>query len=63
MCLELTHNYGSEVDGDFKVNSGNAEPYRGFGHIAVMTKDVYAQCAILEGKGVKFQKKPDEGSK
>ena len=79
-CLELTHNYGSETDSDFKVclslimrirkhisnisnqvNNGNVEPYRGFGHIAVMTPDVYQACNTLETDGVKFQKHPDEG--
>jgi lactoylglutathione lyase len=60
-CLELTHNYGSEVDPDFKVNNGNVEPHRGFGHIAVMTRDVYAASAELEAAGVRFQKRPDEG--
>eukprot|EP01035_Chromulina_nebulosa_P055547 gene55547-76113_t len=34
VCLELTHNYGSESDESYKVNNGNVEPYRGFGHIA-----------------------------
>jgi lactoylglutathione lyase len=60
-CLELTHNHGSEVDSEFKVNNGNVEPNRGFGHIAVMTPDVYAASAELEQKGVTFQKRPDEG--
>eukprot|EP00048_Salpingoeca_helianthica_P015766 m.228488 g.228488 ORF g.228488 m.228488 type:complete len:336 (-) comp17493_c0_seq1:28-1035(-) len=60
-CLELTHNYGSESDPEFKVNNGNVEPHRGFGHIAVMTRDVYAASAELEAAGVKFQKRPDEG--
>lgn len=46
-CLELTHNWGSEEDENFKVNNGNVEPYRGFGHIAVMTKDVYGACDEL----------------
>lgn len=36
--LELTHNHGSETDDNFKVNNGNVEPHRGFGHLAVMTK-------------------------
>jgi lactoylglutathione lyase len=45
----------------WQVNNGNVEPHRGFGHIAVMTKDVYAACAELEANGVSFQKKPDEG--
>eukprot|EP01039_Chlorochromonas_danica_P007866 gene7866-8678_t len=60
-CLELTHNYGSESDEAFKVNNGNVEPFRGFGHIAVMTPDVYKASADLEAAGVRFQKRPDEG--
>ncbi|CAE7501744.1 GLO1, partial [Symbiodinium microadriaticum] len=60
-CLEFTHNHGSETDDTFKVNTGNVEPHRGFGHIAMMTPDVYASCAKLEADGVAFQKKPDEG--
>ena len=60
-CLELTHNHGSETDDTFMVNNGNIEPNRGFGHLAVMTNDVYAACEQLETAGVKFQKKPDDG--
>eukprot|EP00756_Hemistasia_phaeocysticola_P030828 Hpha_TRINITY_DN16312_c1_g1::TRINITY_DN16312_c1_g1_i1::g.59589::m.59589/K01759/GLO1, gloA; lactoylglutathione lyase len=72
--LELTHNHGSESDDDFKVWNGNtgadasgpnkadAPAFRGFGHIAFNTDDVYASCAKLEADGVKFQKKPDEGT-
>ena len=59
--LELTHNYGSENDDTFQVNNGNVEPARGFGHIAVMTPDVYAASDELDKLGVRFQKKPDEG--
>jgi len=59
--LELTHNHGSEVDDAFAVNNGNVEPHRGFGHVAVMTSDVYAACVELEAAGVRFQKRPDEG--
>jgi lactoylglutathione lyase len=44
-----------------QVNNGNVEPHRGFGHIAVMTPDVYAASAELEAGGVRFQKRPDEG--
>lgn len=61
VCLELTHNHGSEVDDSFQVNNGNVEPYRGFGHIAVMTPDVYTASDELEANGVKFQKRPNEG--
>ncbi len=58
--LELTHNHGTENDADFKYHNGNTEP-RGFGHVAVLTDDVYAACDELIAKGVSFQKKPDEG--
>lgn len=51
-CLEFTHNYGSEIDDTFKVNTGNVEPHRGFGHIAMMTRDVYSACATLESNGI-----------
>ena len=43
------------------MNNGNVEPFRGFGHIAVMTRDVYAVSEELESAGVRFQKRPDEG--
>ena len=43
------------------MNNGNVEPHRSFGHLAVMTRDVYAACAEMEANGVRFQKRPDEG--
>ena len=43
------------------MNNGNVEPYRGFGHIAVMTPDVYSVSEELEKNGVRFQKRPNEG--
>lgn len=33
--IELTHNYGTEDDAEFKVNNGNTEPHRGFGHTCI----------------------------
>ena len=62
VSIALGHNHGSETDEKFEVNTGNVEPHRGFGHIAVFAKDVYATCEDLEKKGCKFQKKPDEGN-
>jgi lactoylglutathione lyase len=61
VLLELTHNHGTENEENFKVNNGNEEPHRGFGHIAVMTRDVYAASEELEKNGVSFKKRPDEG--
>lgn len=39
-------------DADFHYDSGNNEPKRGFGHVAVFTDDVYKACEELEAKGV-----------
>ena len=57
--LELTHNHGTELDVSFNVNNGNAEPHRGFGHIAMMTPDVALACEKFDERGLSFQKKPD----
>lgn len=51
-----------EKNDDFQVNSGNKEPHRGFGHVAVLVDDVYKKCDELIAAGVQFQKKPDEGN-
>jgi len=74
--LELTHNWGTESDPEFKGHwSGNSGsdlpetsplymkdgPVRGFGHIAFNVDDVYKTSEELEKNGVKFQKRPDEG--
>jgi lactoylglutathione lyase len=59
-CLELTYNYGTETQEDFKYHAGNDER-DGFGHIAFNTDDVYDACERLEQNGVRFKKKPDEG--
>lgn len=72
--IEFTWNHGSEKDDTFKAWNGNTgrdagegpnfaeEPAaRGFGHVAFNCDDVDAACEILENKGVKFQKKPNEG--
>eukprot|EP00026_Physarum_polycephalum_P009566 Phypoly_transcript_09694.p1 GENE.Phypoly_transcript_09694~~Phypoly_transcript_09694.p1 ORF type:complete len:141 (-),score=18.14 Phypoly_transcript_09694:125-547(-) len=57
--VELTHNWGTETDPDFKgYHSGNQEP-RGFGHLAVAVPDVYACVARLEKEGVRIIKAPD----
>lgn len=60
-CLELTHNHGTEEDPNFRYDSGNNEPHRGFGHICVFADDVYEACDYLEKNNVSFRKKPDDG--
>ncbi|KAL1924001.1 uncharacterized protein VTP21DRAFT_7036 [Calcarisporiella thermophila] len=59
--LELTHNWGTENDAEFKYHSGNAEP-KGFGHICVAVDDIASACKRFEELGVRFQKRLDQGS-
>lgn len=59
--LELTHNYGTENDSNFKVANGNSDPGKGFGHICVSVDSIQAACQRLEDAGHKFQKKLTDG--
>ena len=59
--LELTHNYGTENNDSFKVNNGNSEPGKGFGHICVSVDHIQAACQRIEDAGYKFQKKLTDG--
>lgn len=57
-CVQLEHEHGAENNSELQYSSGNDEPYRGFGHLALLTPDVYKASEELEKAGVLFKKKP-----
>ena len=58
--LELTHNWGSESQADFKYHDGNAQP-QGFGHLCFSVPDLDAAVAWFDQHQVPFVKRPDQG--
>lgn len=58
--LELTHNWGTESDADFKYHDGNAQP-QGFGHICFAVPDLNRALAWFDEKGLDYVKRPDQG--
>ncbi|KKA27312.1 hypothetical protein TD95_004004 [Thielaviopsis punctulata] len=59
--IELTHNYGTENDPEYKINNGNTEPHRGFGHTCISVDNIQAACKRLEDAGYSFKKKLTDG--
>ncbi|RXR00293.1 lactoylglutathione lyase [Pseudoxanthomonas composti] len=58
--LELTHNWGTEEQADFKYHDGNAQP-QGFGHICFAVPDLAKAVAWFDANEVTFVKRPDQG--
>ncbi|RSL46488.1 hypothetical protein CEP54_013818 [Fusarium duplospermum] len=55
--VELTHNYGTEHDPEYKVNNGNMELHNGFSYICLSVDSLEAACQRLEDEGYKFQQR------
>jgi lactoylglutathione lyase len=62
--LELCHNHGTENDPDFKGYCVGNDGKSSYGHIGfIVSEDLAKLCVDLEEKqGVKFRKRPHEGS-
>ena len=58
--LELTHNWGTEEQADFKYHDGNAQP-QGFGHICFSVPDLDAAVKWFDDNQVVYVKRPDQG--
>ncbi|MGE5621578.1 MAG: lactoylglutathione lyase [Bacillota bacterium] len=58
--LELTHNWGTESDPEFRYHDGNAQP-QGFGHICFSVPDLAAAVRWFDDNQVAFVKRPEQG--
>ena len=58
--LELTHNWGTETDPDFKYHDSNAQP-QGFGHICFSVPDLAAAVSLFDENKVVYVKRPEQG--
>ena len=58
--LELTHNWGTELDADFKYHDGNAQP-QGFGHICFSVPDLDGAVRWLDENKLTYVKRPEQG--
>lgn len=58
--LELTHNWGTEDQADFKYHDGNAQP-QGFGHICFAVPDLAKAVAWFDSNDVAYVKRPEQG--
>ena len=58
--LELTHNWGTESDLEFKYHDGNAQP-QGFGHICFSVPDLAVAIHWFDENKVPYVKRPEQG--
>jgi lactoylglutathione lyase len=58
--LELTHNWGTESNPDFKYHDGNSQP-QVFGHLCFSVPNLEAATAWFNENQVQFIKRSDQG--
>ncbi|HVL75066.1 MAG TPA: lactoylglutathione lyase [Noviherbaspirillum sp.] len=58
--LELTHNWGTESDAEFRYHDGNAQP-QGYGHICFSVPDLAAAIRWFDENNVQYVKRPEQG--
>lgn len=58
--LELTHNWGTEVQDGFGYHDGNAQP-QGFGHICFSVPDLDVAIRWLDENQLVYVKRPEQG--
>ena len=58
--LELTHNWGTETDPEFKYHDGNQQP-QGFGHICFSVPDLSVAIRWFDENQVPYVKRPEQG--
>ena len=58
--LELTHNWGTESDAEFKYHDGNAQP-QGFGHNCFSVPDLDVAIQWFDDNKVVYVKRPEQG--
>ncbi len=58
--LELTHNYGTENQADFRYHNGNEQP-QGFGHICLSVPNLEQAIAWFDENNVEYVKRPEDG--
>lgn len=58
--LELTHNWGTEVEPAFKYHDGNAQP-QGFGHICFSVPNLDEAVQWFDDNQVSYVKRPEQG--
>jgi len=58
--LELTHNWGTESQADFRYHDGNAQP-QGYGHVGIAVPDLDAAIRWLDDNRAVYVKRPEQG--